>query len=109
MQDAGRSQRERGRDRWRRDWLGGWRFGGERRGRPNVSGYIVNQYRARAENLRLRVEALDASGKPVATTHGYVANVPAGARVYFEVPVKERAPRYRVTIESWEWRETGGL
>ena len=35
--------------------------------------------------------------------------VPAGARVYFEVPVKERAPRYRVTIESWEWRETGGL
>ena len=83
--------------------------GGERRGRPNVSGYIVNQYRARAENLRLRVEALDASGKPVATTHGYVANVPAGARVYFEVPVKERAPRYRVTIESWEWRETGGL
>ena len=82
--------------------------GGERRGRPNVNGYIVNQYRARAENLQLRVESLDASGKTVATTRGYVANVPAGARVYFEVPVKDRAPRYRVTIVSWEWRDTGG-
>jgi len=29
--------------------------GGERRGRPNVNGYIVNQYRDRAENLQLRV------------------------------------------------------
>jgi hypothetical protein len=82
--------------------------GGERRGRPNVNGYVVNNYRMRAGNVQLRVDSLDAAGKPIATTYTYVADVPAGARVYFEVPVKERAPRYRVTIISWDWREVGG-
>ena len=82
--------------------------GGERRGRPNVNGYVVNNYRMRAGNVQLRVESLDASGKSVATTQTYVADVPAGARVYFEVPVKEKAPRYRVTITGWDWREASG-
>jgi hypothetical protein len=81
---------------------------GERRGRPNVNGYIVNNYRVRASNVRLRIDSLDASGKPIATTDAYVADVPAGSRVYFEAPVKQRAPRYRVTVISWDWRETGG-
>ena len=82
--------------------------GGERRGRPNVNGYIVNNYRMRAGNVRLLVESLDAAGKTVATTGAYVTDVPAGARVYFEVPVTDKAPRYRVTITSWDWREGGG-
>lgn len=82
--------------------------GGERRGRPNVNGHVVNNSRLRAGNMRLRVEALDGSGKTTATSDAYVPDVPAGARVYFEVPVKEKASRYRVTIISWEWREPGG-
>lgn len=82
--------------------------GGERRGRPNVNGYVVNNYRLRAGNVRMLVESLDAAGKTVATTESYVADVPAGARVYFEVPVKDKAPRYRVTITGWDWREGGG-
>jgi hypothetical protein len=82
--------------------------GGERRGRPNVNGYIVNNYRMRAGNVQLRVESLDAGGKTVATTSGNVADVPPGGRVYFEVPVKDKAPRYRVTITGWDWREGGG-
>jgi hypothetical protein len=82
--------------------------GGERRGRPNVNGYIVNNYRVRAGNVQLRVDSLDAAGRPVATTGAYVPDLPAGARVYFEVPVKDKAPRYRVTITSWDWRDTGG-
>lgn len=82
--------------------------GGERRGRPNVNGYIVNNHRVRAGNVQLRVDALDAAGKPVASWRGFVADVPAGARVYFEVPVETKAPRYRVTITGWDWRETGG-
>lgn len=81
--------------------------GGERRGRPNVNGYIVNNYRVRAANMRLAVDTLDASGKVVDTTSGFVADVPPGARVYFEVAVKQKAPRYRVTITGWEWRESG--
>jgi hypothetical protein len=82
--------------------------GGERRGKPNVNGYIVNHYRVGASNVRLRVDSLDAAGKPVATTDAYVSDVPAGGRVYFEAPVRQRAPRYRVTITSWDWREAGG-
>jgi hypothetical protein len=82
--------------------------GGERRGRPNVNGYIVNNYRMRAGNLRLRVDSLDGAGKPTASATGYVPDVPAGGRVYFEVPVDSRAPRYRVTTVSWEWRDSGG-
>jgi hypothetical protein len=81
--------------------------GGERRGRPNVNGHVVNNYRVRAANMRLLVETLDTGGKPVESTTGFVADVPPGGRVYFEVPVKQKAPRYRVTITSWEWREGG--
>ena len=82
--------------------------GGERRGKPTVNGYVVNHYRVGANNMRLRIEALDAAGKPVATTDAYVPDVPAGGRVYFETPVPQRAARYRVTITSWDWREAGG-
>ena len=81
--------------------------GGERRGRPNVNGYVVNNYRVRAANMRMLVEALDANGKVIDTTSGFVADVPPGARVYFEAPVKQKAPRYRVTITGWDWRESG--
>jgi hypothetical protein len=80
---------------------------GERRGRPNVSGYVVNAYRVRAANMRLLVESLDANGKVVDTTSGAIADVPPGARVYFEVPVRQKTPRARVTITGWEWREGG--
>ena len=82
--------------------------GGERRGKPNVNGYIVNNYRVGASNVRLRVDSLDATGKSTASTEAYVPDVPAGGRVYFEAPVKERAARYRVTITSWDWREASG-
>jgi hypothetical protein len=82
--------------------------GGERRGKPNVNGYIVNNYRVRASNVRLRIDSLDAAGTATATTEAWVPDVPAGGRVYFEAPVKQRAPRYRVTIISWDWREAGG-
>jgi hypothetical protein len=82
--------------------------GGERRGKPNVNGYIVNQYRVGAANLRVNVESLDASGKTIATTPGFVGDVPPGARVYFEVPVAQKAARYRVVITGWNWREALG-
>jgi hypothetical protein len=80
---------------------------GERRGRPNVNGYVVNNYRVRAANMRLLVESLDATGKVLDTTSGAIADVPPGGRVYFEVPVKQKTARSRVTITGWEWREGG--
>jgi hypothetical protein len=81
--------------------------GGERRGRPNVNGYVVNNYRVRAANMRLLVDSLDANGKTIDTTSGLIADVPPGGRVYFEIPVKQKTARYRVTITGWDWRESG--
>src|SRR5712691_10741122 len=75
---------------------------GERRGRPVVRGYITSQYGFGLRNVRLRVEAFDAADAVLATEIGYVGGlVLPGSHVYFEVPVTQRAPKYRVTILSF--------
>jgi hypothetical protein len=75
----------------------------ERRGQPMVSGYVTNQWGLSTRNVRLRVEALDAAGNVTATYIGYVNGyVNPGSRVYFEVPVQAKAPRYRVTVLSFD-------
>ena len=75
----------------------------ERRGKPLVSGYVGNQWGFPVRNVRLRVEALDAAGNVAATTIGYVNGVVIpGSRVYFEVPVQEKAPGYRVRLLSFD-------
>src|SRR5262245_56740151 len=75
----------------------------ERRGKPLVSGYAGNQWGFPARNVRLRVDALDGAGNVKATYIGYVNGVVIpGSRVYFEVPVPERAPGYRVRLLSFD-------
>ncbi len=75
----------------------------ERRGKPIVSGYVTNQWGYAVRNLRLRVEALDAAGGVTASYIGFVTGyVNPGSHVYFEVPVNEKAPKYRVTPLSWD-------
>ena len=76
---------------------------GERRGRPVVSGYVTSQFGFGVRDVRLRVEALDAADAVVSTQIGYVSGqVVPGRRVYFEVPVAEKAPKYRVTVLSFD-------
>ena len=76
---------------------------GERRGRPVVSGYVTSQFGFGVRDVRLRIEALDAADVVVGTQIGYVSGlVLPGSRVYFEVPVTERTPKYRVTVLSFE-------
>lgn len=78
---------------------------GERRGRPVVSGHVVNTYGIVAQQVRVLVESLDAAGQVTATTIGYVSgDVLPGPRVYFEVPVERAAPAYRVVVLSWDWK-----
>jgi hypothetical protein len=78
---------------------------GERRGRPVVTGHVVNTYGIPTHNVRLLVESLDAAGQPTGTTIGYVSgDVVPGARIYFEVPVERPAPAYRVVVLSWDWK-----
>lgn len=76
---------------------------GERRGRPVVSGYVTSQFGFGVRDVRLRIEALDAANAVVSTQIGYVSGqLLSGGRAYFEVPVTERAPKYRVTILSYD-------
>lgn len=76
---------------------------GERRGRPVVSGYLTSQFGFGVRDVRLRVEALDAANAVVSTQIGYVSGqVLPGRRVYFEVPVAEKASNYRVTVLSFD-------
>jgi hypothetical protein len=75
----------------------------ERRGKPLVSGYVGNRWGFPVRNVRLRVEALDGAGKVTATSIGYVnGTVIPGSRVYFEVPVPDKAPGYRVRLLSFD-------
>ena len=79
---------------------------GDRRGRPVVSGHVVNTYGIPTHNVRLLVESLDAAGQVTATTIGYISgDVLPGNRVYFEVPVERAAPAHRVVVLSWDWKQ----
>ena len=78
---------------------------GERRGRPVVTGHVVNTFGVAAHYVRVLVESLDATGQVTASTIGYVSgDVLPGTRMYFEVPVDRAAPAYRVVVLSWGWK-----
>jgi hypothetical protein len=75
----------------------------ERKGRPLVGGYVTNESGWTMRHVRLRVESLDAAGAVTASVIGYVSgDVMPGARVYFEVPVNDKAPQYRVSVLSFD-------
>ena len=74
----------------------------QRAGRTVVSGYVHNDHEMRAENVRLVVEGLDASNKPITKKTAYVTGtIPNRDRAYFEATVPTAAS-YRVTIESFD-------
>lgn len=76
-------------------------------GRPTIAGYVTNTYGLEATRVRLMVEGLDDAGRVTARTIGHVNYpVPPSGRVFFEVFVPERAPRYRVLVFSWDWRRS---
>lgn len=86
-----------------------WSASEDRRGRPVVSGYVYNRRAGvYAIAVRLRVEALDGSGAVVGSSTGYVmGDVPPSSRSYFEVRAPVKAPSYRVTVDSFDWRGYG--
>ena len=71
--------------------------------RAVVRGYVYNQHQMRAENVRLRVEQLDADARPVMTRTVYVfGTIPYRDRGYFEVTVPAAGATYRVSVESFD-------
>jgi hypothetical protein len=78
--------------------------GASRKGKTEVRGYIYNDYMRAANNVRLLVETLDASGQPVDRAYGFVVGaVPAFNRAPFTVPVKTAGSSYRITVTTYEW------
>jgi hypothetical protein len=85
-----------------------WDAGKSMRGRPEVSGYVYNDYGRAAFNVRLIVETLDGSGQVVDRAYGYVVGiVPALNRASFDVPLRTEGASYRIAITSFEWRDGG--
>ena len=76
-------------------------------GKLSIAGYVTNTYGLEATHVRLMVESLDADGKAVAKTIGHVNYpIPPSSRGFFEIFPPARAPSYRVSVLSWDWRRS---
>jgi hypothetical protein len=82
----------------------------ERRGRPWVAGYILNDYGFAATRVQLLVDGLDDNGRVVSQRVSWLgSSVPPGSRVYFEVPAPEAAARYGVSVFAFDWLQTASV
>jgi hypothetical protein len=100
-QDAGVS-----RDGWVRVE---WEVRASTQGRPVMSGYVYNDWVLWIHKVRLRVELLDASGRPIGETFGPVfREIGPGERGYFVLPLPAAAGSYRVTVDSFGVFRGGG-
>jgi hypothetical protein len=78
-----------------------------RRG-PQVEGYVYNLYDAYAIRVLLRIDAVDASGRPLETRRAYVPfDVPPRGRSFFQVAAPAGTASARVSVESFEWTGRG--
>ncbi len=85
-----------------------WEVAQDRKGRPEIEGYLYNDYMRAAINVRLVVETLDASGQVTHTTLAYIPGlVPLLTRTYFVVPIKHPGASYRLRMVNYEWRDGG--
>jgi hypothetical protein len=94
-------------------WESFFRVTGEpmkRWGRPWVGGYVSNDYGFTATRVQLLVEGLDATGRVVSQSVGWLGStVPPGSRVYYEVPAPAPATSYRVSIFAFDWLQTASI
>jgi hypothetical protein len=78
--------------------------GPDRRGQPTVWGYIYNERGLGHARVRILVETLDATGKPIAQEIDDVDNeIALFGRRYFEVRPNTPGASYRVTVYSGDW------
>ena len=82
----------------------------ERRGRPHVSGSVVNRYGTTAWRVQLLVEGLDSSGQIVAQRVEWLGgDVGPFSRRYFEVPAPQPASSYRVSVFAFDFLQAALL
>jgi hypothetical protein len=86
-----------------------YEVGQTRHGKPEIQGYIYNDYMRAANNVRMIVESLDDSGAVIGCARGFVFGiVPGFNRAPFNVPLATTGATYRLTVTQFEWRDLGG-
>ena len=86
-----------------------WEAGQRKSGRPEITGYIYNDNGRAAVHVRLLVETLDGSGQVIDRTYGFVFGVvPVFNRTPFAVALRNEGASYRITVTSFEWRDSSG-
>jgi hypothetical protein len=92
--------------------IGGWEHyfklewePAERKGHPIVRGYLMNDWGMPAARVRLLVDTLSADGGLLGQQVAWVGAgvLMPGMRTYFEVPVAQPGPTYRVSVFSYDW------
>ena len=83
----------------------------ERRGKPYLGGSIVNTYGVMANRVQLLVNSLDSSGQIVAQRVEWLVggNLHGFSTTYFEVPIREPAPRYQVSVFAFDFVQSARL
>lgn len=84
-----------------------WAASAGSHGRARLTGYVYNDWGEFAKTVELRITGLDTSGNVVSSIVQPVADVPPGARVYFEAQVPGRSRLYRVVVESYDFEARG--
>src|SRR5262249_52901887 len=76
-------------------------------GHAKISGYLYNDYGEAADQIRLRITELDASGHTVATYVEPISDtLPGFDRTYFYVKVPGHASSYQVAVDSFNFADT---
>ncbi|HEX3178786.1 MAG TPA: hypothetical protein VHZ49_19070 [Methylomirabilota bacterium] len=78
-----------------------------RRG-PTAAGYILNRYEYHATRVRVRLQAVDASGRPLGPVTTYLDEVPPHQRTFFRAALPTGATGVQGSVESFEWAPRGG-
>jgi hypothetical protein len=83
----------------------------ERRGQPYLGGYIVSSYGVTATRVQLLVDSLDSSGQVVGQRVEWLSggNLPGFSRTYFEVPIRQRASSYRVSVFAFDFVQSAQI
>ncbi len=90
---------------WDRSFQVAWRVE-PKGGADDLYGFVYNEDHRAAVNVRVLAQAFDDAGNVVAQKLERVSGmVPAHDRAYFRIESLPPAPRYRVSVWSYEFRE----
>ena len=83
----------------------------ERRGQPYLRGYIASSYGVTATRVQLLIDSLDASGQIVAQRVEWLggSDLPGFSTTYFEVPIRQQASRYRVSVFAFDFVQSARI